>query len=95
MALSRDAVYDHLVELRSSLVESRWMILVDPPVLSLFNVLLENVQKLAPQGGAVGAIEQVKVPVNAATLLMLVDQLLVALRFTSSLSGGRSARISR
>ena len=91
MVLSVDAVYDHLVTLRSRLLESRWMGPVDPPVMSLFNELLENVKELAPPTGALGAIERQKVPVSSETLLILVDQVLVALTSASPRSGIRSA----
>jgi hypothetical protein len=52
---------------------------VDPPVLAVFNELLAAAQKLAPEGRVLGAIERPSAGVRPATLLTLVDHVLVAL----------------
>jgi hypothetical protein len=49
------------------------------PIVDVFNELLTAAQKLAPRPGALNAIKPLKVRVSATTLLMLVDQMLVAL----------------
>jgi hypothetical protein len=52
---------------------------VDPPVLAVFNELLAAAQKLAPEGQVLRAVERPSPAVRPATLLLLVDQMLVAL----------------
>jgi hypothetical protein len=47
--------------------------------MSVFNELLSAAQGVAPDGLAANAIERLKEPVSAATLLTLVDQLLMTL----------------
>jgi hypothetical protein len=74
-----DSVQNHLVALQSSLLETRWMSGVDPSVLAIFDELLAAAQTLAPEGPVLRAIQRPSVAVRPATLLMLVDQILVAL----------------
>jgi hypothetical protein len=57
MALSAAAVYDHLIALRSSLIEDKWMDRVDAPGLAVFSELLASAKKLAPDGQVLRAIE--------------------------------------
>jgi hypothetical protein len=79
MALSAAAVYDHLVAFRSGLSENIWMSRVDAPVLAVFSQLLASAKKLAPEGQVLRVIEDPGATVRPGTLLMLVDQMLVAL----------------
>jgi hypothetical protein len=79
MALSAATVYDHLVALRSSLIEDKWMDRVDAPVLAVFSELLASAKKLAPDGQVLRAIEHPSATVRPGTLLLLVDQMLFAL----------------
>jgi hypothetical protein len=79
ITLSAVTLYDQLVALRSSLSEHRWQSRVDQPIVNVFNELLAAAQKLSPEPEALRGIERLKVRVSAATLLMLVDQMLVAL----------------
>lgn len=55
------------------------MIRVEAPVLAVFNELLVAAQKLAPEGQLLRAIKCPSATVKPATLLILVDQMLVAL----------------
>jgi hypothetical protein len=50
---------------------------VDAPVLAVFNELLAAAQKLAPESQVLRAIERPRATMSAASLLMLVDQMLV------------------
>jgi len=56
VALTVDSLYNHLVALRSGLLEHRWMSCVDAPVLAVFDELLAAAKKLAPDTRALGAI---------------------------------------
>jgi hypothetical protein len=71
-------VYNHLVALRSSLSENRWICRAEAPTLAVFNELRVAAQELAPDRRMLWTIEPPS-GVSAATLLMLVDQMLVAL----------------
>jgi hypothetical protein len=79
VTVGSDPVYNHLVALRSSLSENRWMCRVEAPTLAVFNELRVAAQELAPDRQMLWTIEPPSGLVSAATLLMLVDQMLVAL----------------
>jgi hypothetical protein len=74
-----DLVRNHLAALQLSLIENKWMSPVDSSVLAVFSELLAAAQLLAPEGRVLQAIERPRAAVSAASLLMLVDQILVAL----------------
>jgi hypothetical protein len=61
-------------------MQNQWQIQVDTSVMRVFNQLLAAAKKVAPEGLAVNTIERLKSPVSAATMLVLVDQLLMALQ---------------
>ena len=79
MAITADRVCEHLVELRSGLVENRWSSRVDQPVVAVFSELLTSARRLAPGDLVLGAIERPTAYVRPATLMMLIDQILLVL----------------
>lgn len=78
-------VYNHLVALRTSLYENRWMGRLEGPLLSVFNELLASARSLAPNDRVLRAIKPNPV-VSAAALVVLVDQMLVALERSAQTS---------
>jgi hypothetical protein len=79
MPLSADALYDHLVALRSSLVGTPSYSRIEAPVLTVFRELLIRAQATLPRHEVLRAVEPPKAGVHRDTLLLLVDQMLVAL----------------
>jgi hypothetical protein len=61
------------------LIENRFVSRVDAPVIAVFNELLAAAKSLAPEAPVLRAIARPSGIVKPATLLMLVDQILVAL----------------
>jgi hypothetical protein len=88
VTLSRGALYRHLCALRSSLSANLWMSPVGPPIVALFNELLAEAKRLDPGQHVLAVMERQNATVGARTLLMLVDQVLLAVAQRPTEDGG-------